>query len=107
PAGKAGRQVNLGGVGASMRHVLLGRFSDGTFLARNNMVGRANSRTNANKGAGPRRDSIPWLRLREDGVVLDTLVKAPAEVYDNPTANAVRVYRFTPRPAVLVDGDHF
>lgn len=107
PAGKVGRQVSLKGTGASMRHVLLGRFADGTFLARNNVMGRADIVPAPGTGAGPRRDSIPWLRLREDGSVLDTLLKAPGEVYDNPTTNVFRIFRFTPRPAVLVVGDQF
>jgi hypothetical protein len=107
PAGRVGRQVSLNGTGASMRHVLLGRFADGTFLARNNVLGRADLVPAPGTRAGSLRDSIPWLRLGEDGSVLDTLVKAPGEVYESPTANASRIFRFTPRPAVLVVGNQF
>jgi len=109
-AGKVGRQVSRAGSGASMasmRHVILGRFADGTFLARNNVVGRADFGPRPASRGGPRRDSIPWLRIREDGSVLDTLAKAPGEVYDSPAANTFRIFRFTPRPAVLAFGDRF
>ena len=107
PAGKVGRQVSGARSGTPMRHVLLGRFADGTFLARNNVVGRGDFGPTQGTRAGPRRDSIPWLRISEDGAVLDTLVRALGEVYDTPNANTVRVFRFTPRPAVLVDRDQF
>lgn len=107
PAGKVGRQVSLKGSGASMRYALFGRFADGTFLARHNVMGRADFGPAQGTRAGPRRDSVPWFRLREDGSVLDTLVKAPGEVYDNPTSSSSRIFRFTPRPAVLAEGDRF
>lgn len=107
PTGTVGRQVGLKGAGASMRHALVGRFSDGTFLARNNTMGRAGFGRAPATGEGIHRDSIPWLHLSEDGSVLDTLLKAPGEVYDSPTENTLRIYRFTPRPAVLVAGDVF
>jgi hypothetical protein len=107
PAGKVGRQVGGARSGTSMRHVLLGRFADGTFLARNNVIGRADFGPRRDTRAGPRRDSILWLRINADGSVLDTLVRAPGEVYDAPNANTFRILRFTPRPAVLAVGDRF
>jgi hypothetical protein len=110
PSGKVGRQVSRAGSGlsgASMRQVLVGRFADGTFLARNNVVGRADIGPPRRFQTGPRRDSIPWLRLREDGSIIDTLVRAPGEVYESPNANIFRIFRFTPRPAVLAAGDRF
>lgn len=105
PAGKVGRQVSGARSGTSMRHVLLGRFTDGTFLGRNNIIGRADRGPVRDTRPGPRRDSIPWLRISEDGSVLDTLVRAPGEVYDTPNASTFRIFRFTPRPAVLASGD--
>src|SRR5688500_20238120 len=81
-----------------MRHVLLGRFADGSFLARNNVMGGADFGPLRNTRPGPRRDSIPWLRIGEDGSVLDTLVRAAGEVYDTPNASTFRIFRFTRRP---------
>jgi len=107
PAGMVGRQVRAARTGAPMRHVLLGRFADGSFLARNNVMGRADFGPLRNTRPGPRRDSIPWLRIGEDGSVLDTLVRAPGEVYDTPNASTFRIFRFTPRPAALAIGDRF
>jgi hypothetical protein len=110
PAGKVGRQVSRPGSGSpgrSMRHVLVGRFADGTFLARNNVIGRADIRPPQRFQTGPQRDSIPWLRLSEDGSVLDTIVRAPGEVYESPSASTFRIFRFTPRPAVLAAGEQF
>jgi hypothetical protein len=107
PAGKVGRQVSGARSGTPMRHVLLGRFGDGSFLGRNNVVGRADRGPMRDTRPGPRRDSIPWLRISEDGSVLDTLVRAPGEVYDTPNANSFRIFRFTPQPAVLAGGDRF
>lgn len=111
PDGKLARVVSRGGtVGApsSMQHFVVGRFNDGTLLARNNVIGLADRRGFNAPPSGPRRDSIPWLRLREDGTVIDTLTRAPGELYDRPASGSIRVLRLSPRPAVLaVDGMFF
>jgi hypothetical protein len=111
PAGKLARVVSGGGTAGtpgSMQYYVVGRFNDGTLLARNNVIGLADRQGFNGPPTGPRRDSIPWFRLREDGTVVDTLTRAPGELYDRPASGSIRVLRLTPRPAVLAaDGMFF
>ncbi len=110
PEGTLGRVVSrAGSVGGrpAMQHHIVGRFSDGTLLARNNVIGVADRRQFQGPPVGPRRDSIPWFRLREDGTILDTLARALAELYDRPATGTLRVFLLTPRPATLAADNLF
>jgi hypothetical protein len=105
PAGKVGRMVRADGASSSSSLVYVGRFDDGTLVARRNRLGAADADTGREATAtGPRRDSIPLFRVREDGAILDTILRVPGELYDRPTPGAMRVLRYSPYPGFLVAG---
>jgi hypothetical protein len=105
PTGTLGRMVRVD-AGSISSLVYVGRFDDGTLVARRNRLGAADVDIRREAPAtGPRRDSIPLFRVREDGAILDTVLRVPGELYDRPAPGAMRILRYSPYPGFLVTGN--